>query len=69
MRSFNVAYVKTETYEVVINHEGILTEEEARDLFWNALYSTNLQDSAECVQCSTDIKYISLFDENGNGVE
>lgn len=69
MRSFNVAYVKTETYEVVINHEGILTEEEARDLFWNALYSINLQDSAECVQCSTDIKYISLFDENGNGVE
>ena len=70
MRSFNVAYVRTETYEIVINHEKVLTDEEARDLFWDLFYNdVDLQDSAECVQCSTDIKYISLFDENGNGVE
>jgi hypothetical protein len=70
MRSVNVTFIRTETYEVIINHEGILTDEEARDLFWDAFYNdANLWDSAECVQCSTDIRYITLFDENGNEIE
>lgn len=63
MRHFNVAYVITEVREVVIKNHDDLTEEEAKDLFWKLYYDTNLADESECVQCSTEIKYISDCDE------
>jgi len=59
MKHFNVAYVITEVREVLIKNHKNLTEEEAKDLFWQLYYETNLADESECVQCSTEIKYIS----------
>jgi len=63
MERFNVTYVITEVRNVEMSWYRNLTEEEARDLFWQAYYGTNLADASECVQCSTEIKYISGYDE------
>ena len=69
MKSINVTYVITEVREVIINHNEDLTVEEARDLFWDGYYNGDLPDYSECVQCGTEIRYITLFDENGDEIE
>jgi hypothetical protein len=69
MKSINVTYVITEVREVIINYDGDLTPEKVNDLFWDGYYNGDLQDHSECVQCGTDIKYITVFDENGNEIE
>jgi hypothetical protein len=70
MKSINVSYVITEVREVTINYNGDLTIEQARDLFWDNYYNNpDMHDVSDCVQCGTEIKYIDIFDENGNVVE